>query len=219
MVEIHVVQHDNSHLYADELEQYFRARYQVYVLERGWKALDRPDGREIDQFDTAAATHLLALEKGRVVGGHRFNPSTGPTLLNEVFPQLSLLPLARSPDVYETTRLWVAKEQRGRYAHPSVESLLLAGTMEFALALKLRHIRVIFETWWLSRFQSIGWKLHPLGVPLDINGLNCVAVLKDVSEAIWMETCMRRSVAGPVLIWNGTARPSYQLPELLPAVA
>lgn len=219
MVELHVVGDSNSHLYSVELEQYFRGRYEVYVRERGWKELDRPDGREIDQFDTKEAVHLLAIEHKQVVGGHRFNPSLGPTLLSEVFPWLSATPLERSPDVFETTRLWVAKEKRGRYAHPSVESILLAGTMEFALALKLRKIRVLFETWWVSRFQSLGWQLRPLGLPQDINGLNCIAVAKDVTEAIWMEICLKRSVSGSVLFWKGTARPSYQLPELIPAVA
>ncbi len=219
MIRIHVVRNDNAHLYAAELEQYFRGRYRVYVLERGWKDLDRPDGREIDQFDTKEAVHLLAIENQQVVGGHRFNPSTGPTLISEIFPHLSLAPLVRSADVFETTRLWVAKEKRGRYAHPSVESLLLAGTMEFALALRLSKIRVVFETWWVPRFQSLGWKLHPLGLPQDINGLNCIAVTKDVTEAAWIETCLKRSVPGSVLVWNGTARPFYRLPELIPAVA
>src|SRR5581483_11630411 len=107
MIEVHVVGRENSDGYRAELDQYFRGRYQVYVRERGWKDLDRADAREIDQFDTPAALHLLAIEDGRVIGGHRFNPSTGPTLLNEVFPRLSLRPLVGSQDVFETTRLWV----------------------------------------------------------------------------------------------------------------
>lgn len=93
MTEVHVVRHDNSHRYRKELDQYFRGRYDVFVREQGWKDLERPDGRDIDQFDTEDAIHLLAIEGSQVIGGFRFNPSTGPTLLNQVFPELSLMPL------------------------------------------------------------------------------------------------------------------------------
>lgn len=218
MTEVHVVRHDNSRHYRVELEQYFRGRYDVFVRERGWKDLERPDGRDIDQFDTTKAIHLLAIDGSRVIGGFRFNPSTGPTLLNEVFPQLALMPLVGSADVYEITRLWVVKDRRGR-SRPTVDSLLMAGCLELALALRLSKLRSMLETWRLNRNAEIGWTLRPLGLPQDIDGLNCIAVEKDVSEAIWIEVCQRLSVPGPVLIWNATVRPAYRLPELIPVAA
>ena len=101
MTEVHVVRHDNSDRYRGELEQYFRGRYDVFVRERGWKELERPDGRDTDQFDTEEAIHLLAIDKHRVIGGMRLNPSMGPTLFTEVFPHLCLIPLVGSPDIYE----------------------------------------------------------------------------------------------------------------------
>lgn len=219
MIEMHVVRGDNSHLYEAELDQYFRGRYEVYVRERGWKDLERPDGRDIDQFDTEEAVHILAVENKEVVGGRRMNPTTSPTLLSEVFPNASLLPLIRSPDVFETSRLWVARHKRGDRTRPRVESLLHAATMEFALAAGLSKTRTLFETWWIPRFQRIGWKMHPLGLPLKIDGLNCIAVTFEVAESIWVETCVKGSVPGPVLIWHGTTQPAYHLPELAHAVA
>ena len=39
-------------LYARLLDDYFRIRHDIYVVERKWTELARPDGREIDQFDT-----------------------------------------------------------------------------------------------------------------------------------------------------------------------
>jgi acyl-homoserine lactone synthase len=76
MLAIHVVRSSNSHLYAEQLDQYFRARHDVYVKERGWTELDRPDGREIDQFDTPSAVYLMAIDGERVVGGHRLVPTS-----------------------------------------------------------------------------------------------------------------------------------------------
>jgi len=219
MTEVHVVRHDNSDRYRRELEQYFRGRYDVFVRERGWKELERPDGRDADQFDTEEAIHLLAIDKHRVIGGLRMNPSMGPTLFTEVFPYLCLMPLVGSPDIYETTRLWVAKDRRGQDLRPTVETLLVAGGLELSLALGLKKTRVLFETRWLSRNKKLGWTLTPLGLPHDFDGVSCIAVEKDVSETIWIEVCRRLCVPGPILIWNGTARPPYRLSELVPAVA
>jgi acyl-homoserine lactone synthase len=218
MLGVHVVRRDNLHLYHDEMEQCFRGRYEVCVRERGWSELERPDGRETDQFDTEAAVHLLAIDGRRVIGGIRLNPTTGPTLLSEVFPFLSSGPLIRSPNAYDKTRLWVAKERRGG-PRPSVESYLMAGCVEFGLALGLNSILSICEPWRVARNEKLGWKLRLLGPPHDINGLPCVAVEKFVSETVWIGICLKESVPGSVLIWKGTVRPSYRLPELIPAVA
>ena len=115
------------------MEQCFRGRYQVCVRERGWTELERSDGRETDQFDTEDAVHLLAIDGRQVIGGIRLNPTTGPTLLSEVFPYLSSGPLIRSPDVYDKNRPVDAKERRGG-PRPSVEAYLIAGCVEFGLA-------------------------------------------------------------------------------------
>jgi acyl-homoserine lactone synthase len=90
MIQIHVANRYNRRLYDYLFDDYFRLRYEIYVKERGWKALERPDGRDIDQFDTDAATYLLALEGRRLIGGLRVVPTTSPTLMSDVFPQLAL---------------------------------------------------------------------------------------------------------------------------------
>jgi hypothetical protein len=71
MTRIHVVTGDNGHLYGDELQQYFRLRHDIFVEERGWKDLHRPDGLEIDRYDNEHAVYLLAIDRERVVGGQR----------------------------------------------------------------------------------------------------------------------------------------------------
>jgi acyl-homoserine lactone synthase len=219
MVEMHVVRRDNSHLYAAELEQNWRGRYKACVLERGWKQLERPDGRDIDQFDTNDTIHLLAIESGQVIGGIRAVPSTGPTLLGDLFPYLSAAPLIASPDIYELTRILVAKEKRGKNFRPTVESCVTAASMECALALGMSKVRAMIEPWRIARNLNLGWTLRSLGPPHKIDGVDVIAVEKDISEKIWVSICMKTSIGGSILVWKGTARPSYRLPELLPAVA
>lgn len=219
MTEVHVVRHDNSHVYAARLEQYFRGRYDVFVRERGWKELERPDGRDIDQFDTEDAIHLLAIDKHRVIGGLRINPSTESTLLSEVFPHLCSVPLTKSPHIYEVTRMWVVKERRNESSRPTVEALLTVASLELSLALGIRKTRILCEMRRLDRNTRLGWTFRPLGLPQEIAGVRNIAIEKDVSEAIWMRACAQLLVPGPVLIWNGTLRPPYRLPGLVSAVA
>src|SRR5271165_6830798 len=61
-LEIHVVRKDNRHLYESYFDPYFRLRHEIYVKQRKWMALDRPDGREIDQFDTEEAVYLFCID-------------------------------------------------------------------------------------------------------------------------------------------------------------
>ena len=165
MTQVHVVRHDNSQLDAAQLDQYFRRRYDVFVRERGWTDIERPDGRDIDQFDTEDAIHLLAIDKDEVVGGLRFNPSSGPTLLNDVYPHLCFGPLSRSPDIHETTRLWVVKERRSEVLQPSVEVLLVAASLELSIALGVRKTRVLFETRRLGRNRDLAGRWSRWALP------------------------------------------------------
>ncbi|HVZ51698.1 MAG TPA: acyl-homoserine-lactone synthase [Pseudolabrys sp.] len=213
MTELHVVSQANRHLYEDVLEDYFRLRHQIYVEERGWTELARPDGREIDQFDTPDTVYLMAMEGERVVGSHRLVPTTRPTLMSHVFPQLALRGLVHSPYVYELSRVFVVRDRRGDQAQPRVESVIMAGTMEFALLEGMTQFTIVMETWWVPRFQEIGWNPRPLGVPVDINGMNCVGVTINVTEEAWRETCRMRAVDRPVLAYRGLEQPALGLLE------
>ena len=47
---VHVIGAQNAHLYQSEMEDAFRLRHRIFVDERKWLALKKPDKREIDQF-------------------------------------------------------------------------------------------------------------------------------------------------------------------------
>jgi len=216
MTELHVITHANRHLYSGALEEYFRLRHQIYVEERRWMDIARPDGREIDQFDTPDTVYLMAMEGSRVVGSHRLVPTDKPTLMSDLFPQLALRGLVRSPDVYELSRVFVVRDRRGDQVQPRVESIIMAGTMEFALIEGLSQFTIVMETWWVPRFQELGWNPRPLGVAVDIDGMSCIGVTIAVSEEVWRETCRKRAVDRPVLVWNGLDAPVLGL--LAPAL-
>jgi acyl-homoserine lactone synthase len=124
MTEIHVVQRDNRHLYETYFDPYFRLRHDIYVKQRKWMALDRPDGREIDQFDTEDAVYLFCLDRGQLIGAMRALPTVSPTLMSDIFPYLAVRGPIQRPDVYELSRVFVIPERRGEHAGPRIEMLL-----------------------------------------------------------------------------------------------
>lgn len=196
---IHVVDADNRHLYAAELEQHFRIRHQIYVGERKWLALARPDGLEIDQFDTDEAVYLLAIEHAGVVGGTRLVPTLAPHLMADVFPFLAdIRGLQRGSDIVEWTRIFVVPERRGRDS--KVLHSVLAGMFEYCLANDISAITVVMETWWLPRFLELGWEVRPLGLPAVIDGMNCVGTMISVTEAAYRHTLAFRGLEAPVIL-------------------
>jgi acyl-homoserine lactone synthase len=200
---VHVIRRENRHLYTDVLEGYFRLRHQIYVVERKWMDLDRPDKLEIDQFDTDDTVYLLALEERNIVAGMRLVPTIGPTLLSELFPQLALNGPIRRRDVYELSRIFVVPNRRGEHAGPRAEAVIQAAAMEYGISIGLSAFTIVLESWWLPRLLDQGWQARPLGLPVNINSLSTVAVIVDVNDTAWTEICSRRSVPGSMLVWQG----------------
>lgn len=208
---IHVITKANRHLYERQLEEHFRIRYDIYVVERKWMALDRPDRREVDQFDTDDAIYLLALEGDRVVGGTRFVPTLRPHLMSEVFPHLaSVAGLQRGPDIVEWTRIFAVPSKRG--SDSKTFHMVLAGMMEFCLDEGINFITVVMETWWLPRFLDLKLRARPLGLPEQVEDMLVVATIIEVSEETLTAVKALKNIEGSVLVrrgLNGWALPDY----------
>ncbi len=215
MPEIHVVQKHNRHLYERYFDPYFRLRHDIYVKQRKWMALDRPDGREIDQFDTDDAVYLFCLDEGQLIGAMRALPTLSPTLLSDIFPSLSIRGPIRRPDVYELSRVFVIPERRGEHAGPRVETLLLAAIMEYGVSTGLTGFSIVLESWWLPRFERCGWKAHPLGLPQMMDDMAVLAVLVDCNDATWRSLCRHIGRNSPILTWQGLPGVNCQpLPDI-----
>lgn len=180
MTDIHVVTNANRARYADLVELHHKVRHDVFVGERGWKAIERPDGRDVDAYDNEHAIYLLAVDGSKLVGGQRLYPTTRAHMLSEVFPHLVQvrrgLPTGR--DVYEWTRYFVVRERRtGR-----TDCRLLAAMQQYCLDEGISSVTAVAETWWLPRVHMIGFKTKPLGVPQMIEGQPTIAVEVPISS-------------------------------------
>ncbi|PYF03857.1 acyl-homoserine lactone synthase [Rhodopseudomonas faecalis] len=177
---IHVITATNRHLYHEAIEQHFKIRHNVFVDERGWKTLERSDGREIDQYDNDDTVYLLAMEGDRVVGGHRLYPTTKPTMISEVFPHLAAVSSCPSaPDIWEWSRYFIVPERRDG----DLNLRLMAAVQEFCLDEGISQVSAVFEMWWLPRFQQAGFVIKPLGIPALVENAWTIAALIDVSDS------------------------------------
>jgi cytochrome P450/N-acyl-L-homoserine lactone synthetase len=93
-----------EHAFVDTL---LRLRKQVFVDELGWNLSVDGDGREIDQFDTAAAEHTAIIADGEVKAFGRLLPTDQASILFDVYPHLVAKEsgFLRGPDVWEGTRM------------------------------------------------------------------------------------------------------------------
>jgi len=80
-------------------------RFQVFVERLGWELPSAP-GYEQDEFDHADTVHLVARDaSGAITGCGRLLPTTGPYLLESVFPELfNGLEIPRDAGIWELSR-------------------------------------------------------------------------------------------------------------------
>lgn len=204
MTVIHVVSSANRHLYEATLDSYFRIRHDVFAKERGWKAVERSDERDIDAFDRDDTIHLIAIDGDRVVGGQRLVATTSPHMLSEIFPDLAAVkgvPIGRS--IWEASRYFVVRERRsGR-----TDCTMLAGVQEFGLEEGITHYSAVIETWWLPRLHEAGFVVRPLGLPTLIENQWAIAAEVEVRESSRDRARALGGISGSVLIRRGPQVP------------
>ena len=203
MTDIHVITSSNRHMYEDAIEQHHRIRHDIFVEERGWNALYRPDKREIDAFDTENAVYLLAIDNSRVVGGQRLCPTIHPHMLSEVFPHLAQRGVPRGPDILEWTRYFIVRERRfGR-----TDWRLLAAVQEYCLEEGVVALTAVVEMWWLPRWQQAGFRIRPLGLPQKIEGEETHAAMLTISSETLNFIRRRAGLKNPALVRHGPQLP------------
>lgn len=206
---IYVIDNANRAAYRSQIEEMFRLRHDIYVGRRGWAALERPDGRDVDQFDTEETIYLLGLDEfGRVFSGLRLNPTTGPHLINTLFPHaVTFEPIPVDDEIYEFTRYFVVTERVDRMKRRQAAGELLVAMFEYGLAIGLTHISLLCDSFFLNTALEMKWQVKPLGLPTKYDEGTCIAILFDVSHDVADSTREVRGVYGPVLAYEPAPPP------------
>jgi acyl homoserine lactone synthase len=179
MMKLVAVKNLRSSTDAKYLDQMFCLRSRIFGDRLGWN-VTRTNGRELDEFDGFEPTYILALSQSdNVIGCARLLSTTGPTMLERVFPQLlSTHSLAGHTSMTESSRFCVdtalREEAGGGGIHAAtlamfagiLEWCLLKGHTEIATATDIRLERIL---------RRAGWPMRRLGEPVMINETMSVA--------------------------------------------
>lgn len=128
-----------------------RMRKRVFKDRMGWDVQITKGGLEVDQFDIPEAVYLLSVNSaGRVIGNWRLLPTTGPTMIRDVWPQfLDSLPMPFSPTVWEASRFAVdspdGQSQEGLAEVNQATQELFCGVVEICLLTGIREIYSLYD--------------------------------------------------------------------------
>lgn len=190
MTLIQIIHGQDIHDHKDAMEQVWHLRHEVFVVEKNWQALNKPDKREIDQFDDDHAVHMLFWDDEEVVGYQRMLPTTRPYLLTDVYPHLCEAELPQSPNVWEWTRFAVKTEHRtrGRMLSP-IANQLLSAIVEWGLASNVSSIIIEMNPLWLLRLAQLHFRTVPLGLLQKIDGEDVLAVQAHFDQRTLDQLC------------------------------
>jgi N-acyl-L-homoserine lactone synthetase len=183
------------------LRTMFAARKHVFVDLLKW---DLPvlDGRfEVDQFDDGHAVYLILQDVfGRHLGSVRLLPTSRPSILDTLFPQLCEHEIPRGPEVWEITRLCISRSLRAPERR-RVRDMIAIALARHAMARGITTYTGVAELSWLKQIHGLGWDCAPLGVPQEIGGHRLGALRITIAD----DTLARLAAAGI------TAEPSIAL--------
>lgn len=215
-MKLHIVRSPADRQSCVLLEQNFRLRHKIFVEMEGWEALRRQDGRDVDAFDNADATHLLITDTdGTLVGGSRITPLDRPNLLQTVFNGLVQGEFPAHPSLgADWTRFYVHPDRReGRRRAPESAALFCA-VMEYALSQGFSFITFVSSIYMLEHGTAVGWRITPLGAPVMMEGKPTIAAWIEVSEAALDNVRRVTGMTRPMMsAWEpGPLTPAEQAP-------
>lgn len=189
--------------FRDDLTEMHRLRYRVFKERLDWDVQVNGD-MEVDQFDALHPIYLLQRHSDcRIRGCVRLLPTTGSTMLRDVFAELlDGQPPPASPTIWESSRFAVALSSTASKVSTGVAGAtyeLFASMVEFGLSRCLTDIVTVTDVRMERILRRATWPLRRLGPPRTIDGTRAVAGYLDVSHESL--ACLRGAggLKGPVL--------------------
>lgn len=179
----------NMHAHGALFTNVLRARRESFIVQRKWD-LPEVDGMEFDQYDTPQSRWIAVHDNGVVLAGIRLTPTTARCglysymirdaqlgLLDTIPQDLLYEPAPVSPQVWETSRVFIARDVpshlRSRVQRDLMGEMVSAAQQQGATRL-IGLCPYVWSRW----MQRIGLKTAAAGPVLDIGGVanQCVAM-------------------------------------------
>jgi N-acyl-L-homoserine lactone synthetase len=162
-----------NHLIAADrrsLETMFADRKQQFVDFFEWDVPVVDTRYEMDQFDTAAAVYIIAVDPSGVhQASMRMLPSTKPHLLGTLFPYLCPGSVPVGDRVWESTRLCLPS-RHGAARRLELRNALISSMVDFALSRGIARITGVIPDGFRKQVLAMGWRAEPLGPAVRIKG-------------------------------------------------
>jgi len=172
---IAVIEQYNAHEYSHLMDQMFQMRARVFHDRLRWN-VRVVDGRERDKYDDESPVYVIYTDdrKREVKGSLRLLPTTGPTLLADIFSDT--LPAGvhlSAPTIWECTRFCL--DDRSLASGPGYQLLLdstalIAGSFEVAMRAGIETIIGNFDSSMLRLYRQLGCEVEVLGSTLRYGG-------------------------------------------------
>ena len=164
---ISVIQDWNLKANAAIADEMFRMRARVFSNRLGWD-VNVKDGRERDRFDDESPVYIIDHSiNGDVAGSCRLLPTTGPTLLSEVFrdtiPNGALM---SSPSIWECTRFcvdYLPASKADRKNVTQCAARLFSAIGKVCMAAGVETVIGNFDPTMFKIYARVGCKVESLG--------------------------------------------------------
>lgn len=182
MIELIAPQHHRE--FASAIVDMHRLRCRVFSGRLEWDVHVR-EGMEIDHFDEFCPVYLLCRAGESLQGCVRLLPSTGPTMLRDVFSQLlDGKPAPQDPRVWESSRFALDLEPEAPRSDRGLARAtfeLFAGMIEFGLSHSLSEIVTVTDVRVERILRRAQWPLRRLGAVHPIGSTQAVAGSLEIS--------------------------------------
>ncbi|WP_045024804.1 acyl-homoserine-lactone synthase [Rhizobium nepotum] len=218
-----LVQAHEYHKHIDLLDQSFRLRKKVFADRLGWD-VSVAGPHERDRFDDLHPAYLIWCDddRSKLYGSVRLMPTTGPTLLYDVFRET--FPNACdlvAPGIWEGTRMCIDEETVAR-DFPDMRPdrafcLLLLALCEVALDNGIDTLISNYEPHMRRLYKRAGAEFDELGRADGYGRFPVCCGVFEVSQRVRAQMRLNLKVAGPLYAGRSFSRQQGELPVLVTA--
>jgi acyl homoserine lactone synthase len=187
-------------IYAHDLHKHpilaasmFRDRADQFKSRLGWDVSVDRNGEERDQYDACGPLYVIWENRDGTHGGSmRFLPTTGRTMVNEIFGDLNGgLPIV-SPLIWESTRFCLS-----RTAGSHVAAALTLGGTEIMRNFHVDHIVGVFDARMVRIYRNLKFSPAILGVQGEGRDRICLGLWEYTSK-VYEQVAQRAGIPLPL---------------------
>ena len=163
-----LIEKHNAHRYPHLIDEMFRLRARIFRDRLKWD-VHVTDGKERDRYDDGGPLYIVYTDDdGREVKGSlRLLPTTGPTLLADLFSETAPDAVHLSaPTIWECTRFCLSDKILDEGRHDGLlfaSAILIAALGDVAINAGIESIIANFDSAMLRLYRRLGCEVEVLG--------------------------------------------------------